>query len=479
MFREDEIVGAILIHTIRPRQFSEADEVLLSLIANETAIAVESARQHEASVRRSRYLAALYQASKAITAEFGADRRKILDQIVRSAVEGITGIHGPKAILGTLHLYDSDNDELVLESIYPREDYENLVNKIGRPVKEFLRGKRPPGITGRTIQVKIPQLINDVNQDKDYVECAKDAQSELAVPLLNRRRVIGVLNVESAEVGAFDAEDKEALRALAELTVVALQNAKQLEELKSTRLVVGLQRALTWKGIGNAMLGHKMNRFIGGAQAELALLEGELLAVGTGGDTLLRRLMSIQAKMEKAAEWSKEVAGEAGRTNALVYINKALQAWMKSRLLFETSVEYLPQFSLDDSVRCRLSAGLLREVLDILADNAEKATIGRSERIITIGSSLVGSRVEISVSDNGFGISPELQEKIFREEIKESKSSKAGLGMGLLMAYAITQRLNASIRLEGTSSRGTTFVISFPVPKQSRQRSPKPSNGEG
>jgi len=78
-----------------------------------------------------------------------------------------------------------------------------------------------------------PLLVGDVSQEPRYYpqEVLADIRSELAVPIQVRGQVIGVLDVESTELEAFDEEDLFTLRTLADQVAVALENAGLYQEL--------------------------------------------------------------------------------------------------------------------------------------------------------------------------------------------------------------------------------------------------------
>ena len=78
-----------------------------------------------------------------------------------------------------------------------------------------------------------PLLVGDVSQEPRYypLEVLADIRSELAVPIQVKRQVIGVLDVQSTELEAFDEEDLFTLRTLAGQVAVALENAGLYQEL--------------------------------------------------------------------------------------------------------------------------------------------------------------------------------------------------------------------------------------------------------
>ncbi|MEM3823919.1 MAG: PAS domain S-box protein, partial [Candidatus Bathyarchaeia archaeon] len=98
-------------------------------------------------------------------------------------------------------------------------------------IKLPLDGER--GITTRVARTGKPIFVPDVRKDKAYVEAGTEGMlSELAVPIKLRNKVLGVLNVESDRIAAFDEEDKELLDLLASHIAIAISNLRRRERLK-------------------------------------------------------------------------------------------------------------------------------------------------------------------------------------------------------------------------------------------------------
>ncbi len=66
----------------------------------------------------------------------------------------------------------------------------------------------------------------------------------------------------------------------------------------------------------------------------------------------------------------------------------------------------------------------------------------------------------VSVEDNGSGIAPEMIDMIFEPFVSTKES---GNGLGLFISYDIVQKHNGTIKVESTLSKGTRFLLSFPV----------------
>jgi signal transduction histidine kinase len=89
-----------------------------------------------------------------------------------------------------------------------------------------------------------PLYVPDVREDPRYVEASATTRSELAVPLKVKRGVVGVLNVESAQVDAFSPGDVVLLSTLAAQAAVAIENARLYEETqRRARELAALNKA--------------------------------------------------------------------------------------------------------------------------------------------------------------------------------------------------------------------------------------------
>lgn len=100
----------------------------------------------------------------------------------------------------------------------------------------------------------------------------------------------------------------------------------------------------------------------------------------------------------------------------------------------------------------------IREIIAHLLENALSAC-GENESI-SISTRLEGDYARISVQDNGPGIAPEEQEKVFRP-FYTTKSR--GPGLGLAIASRSAAELNGRIELESAPGRGCTFSILLPL----------------
>jgi two-component system NtrC family sensor kinase len=104
----------------------------------------------------------------------------------------------------------------------------------------------------------------------------------------------------------------------------------------------------------------------------------------------------------------------------------------------------------------------LRQVLVNLLNNALYAVQGRENSAIDVKAESVDGRVEISVRDNGRGITQEDMGKIFLPFFTTKPVGK-GTGLGLSTCYGIIERLGGGITVSSEPGAGALFTVSLPL----------------
>ena len=110
----------------------------------------------------------------------------------------------------------------------------------------------------------------------------------------------------------------------------------------------------------------------------------------------------------------------------------------------------------------------LRQILTNLVSNAVKFT---EQGTIAITLSLIGSWMEIAVSDTGIGIKEEDLHKLFIAygRIEDAKTKRyEGMGLGLTISRNLAALLGGTISVTSIYGKGTTFVVSLPMQNMER-----------
>ncbi len=106
----------------------------------------------------------------------------------------------------------------------------------------------------------------------------------------------------------------------------------------------------------------------------------------------------------------------------------------------------------------------LVQVINNLVTNAIQSYNGQKNNTIELAAKGGNNNIIISVADHGCGMTPEIQEKLFKTMI--TTKGKNGTGLGMFMSYStIKGQFNGDITFTSEVGKGTTFNIIIPLPK--------------
>jgi sigma-B regulation protein RsbU (phosphoserine phosphatase) len=137
-----------------------------------------------------------------------------LDTTVRRVAEVVRKVIDYE-IFAILLLYEKTQDlRFRFQVGYPQEFADRTRIKVGE------------GVTGLAAQLRQSVLIDDVTKDPRYIEAVPNVRSELAVPLITKNRVIGVIDIEAREPGYFTEEHERVLTLVASRMAAGIENAQ-------------------------------------------------------------------------------------------------------------------------------------------------------------------------------------------------------------------------------------------------------------
>ena len=106
----------------------------------------------------------------------------------------------------------------------------------------------------------------------------------------------------------------------------------------------------------------------------------------------------------------------------------------------------------------------LVQVINNLVTNAIQSYNGQKNNTIELSAKYGNNNIIISVADRGCGMTPEIQEKLFKTMV--TTKGKNGTGLGMFMSYStIKGQFNGDITFTSEVGKGTTFNIIIPLPK--------------
>lgn len=208
---DGEVFGVFNVCYDEVRAFGEREQRLFTALAQRAALAVQNAQHFAREQRRAEQFRVISEVGRRITSilDVGQLLEEILDELNKAFGYQVMGI----ALI--------EGDELVMKVSNPRDWQEAGVAPLRLPVGEV-------GVMAWVAKTGQPMRVPDVSKEPHYVQWPPKAQtrSELAVPMLTKAGVIGVLNVESEKLDAFDESDLAVLQTLANQAAISVENAR-------------------------------------------------------------------------------------------------------------------------------------------------------------------------------------------------------------------------------------------------------------
>jgi len=212
MIARRKLVGVIDVQSTSPNAYSEQDKRMMRLIASRVASSIENAslyRRVELRNRTLRTLAALSEGFNSIL-----DLDELLGKIAKSVRTLIN--------YDAFSIYLVDNERRVLHHRFSVR-FDQRVHLDNIPLDK--------GVTGAAARTRETIRVSNTLNDPRYIPSHPNVHSELAMPLMVKDRVIGVLDVESEHVDAFTEDHQRTLSLLAPQIANSVENARLYEEL--------------------------------------------------------------------------------------------------------------------------------------------------------------------------------------------------------------------------------------------------------
>ena len=348
----------------------------------------------------------------------------------------------------------------------------------------------------------------------------EDADSQIAIPLVIKDKLIGVFSVESREPEPFSEHDETLVSIVASQAASAIQNAllyrageerrnelaeaherlKQLNETLEERVRIRtreleqanrnlretqaqLVRSSTMASLGTLAAGiaHELNTPMGAIHSNAdverravriirGILRDPSVASKLGSQPRLERTLKIFDDINQmTSEAAERVTRIVQSLKSFARLDQPELEWVdlhegiESVLtlmdhLVKDRVQVVKHYGQLPKVKCYASQ--INQVFANVLTNAAQAIDEAGS--ITITTRQDAADVVIQVADTGSGIKPEHLERIFDPGFT-TKGVGVGTGLGLSITFRIIENHQGSIQVESEPGRGTTFTLRLPI----------------
>lgn len=451
----DTRLGVVAAVDSRGGVFTDRDLHLLSVLADRAATSICQAQLRATLDRQSRELEGLQRLSRLLVTQ------ESVEYVIGESVRTISDLVDCEKMM--LLLFDEEKNALILQQPAVGIDPEDLT--------DLEISLAEPSLAGTVFRTSTPLTSNDAEHDawvEPWLREKLGIKSALAVPLMNDRESIGVLEAINATKGYFDEDDERFTALLGSRVggVVELSRAR----LRERELVHKLREADRAKSDFVSILAHE--------------LKGPMTTIMGFGQTLEQNWETLED--ERRTQFLGIVHRETERLSRMVSDLLDMSRMESGTLRFEADrmdlgelveniVTVHTSLTAQHGIKLEIPADLpevladrdrIRQVLLNLVTNATRYS--PEGTTITIGAKTTegdnGTEVQVSVADEGIGIAPEDSERIFSKFAMLPKPAwtKKGTGLGLFITKGIVDAHNGRLWVESDAGAGATFCFTLP-----------------
>lgn len=360
-------------------------------------------------------------------------------------------------------------------------------NGIARPYGSRVRVGPEGGLVGIVADQGMPRIASE--SDDGQVTSLQpwsspDVRSEMALPLVARERVLGVLDVHSTAEHAFSEEDLRVLQLLANQIAIAMNNAELFQVAQSARAAAEEANRLKTQFLAN--MSHELRTPLNAIINYTKFVQNPTDTEDPQTRSFYLERVLVNAEhllglINDILDLSKIEAGLMELSYEQVQLAPLLQGVMSTAVGLTKDKGLALELDVsDDLPAVWIDSMRIRQVLLNLLSNAAKFT---NEGGITVRAYPTGDGfVTIEVKDTGIGIAPEHHELIFedfRQVQHELTREYQGTGLGLPISKRIVEMHGGRMWLESALGEGSTFFFTLPVASVFNTSGAQASGGVG
>ena len=334
-----------------------------------------------------------------------------------------------------IFLFEPNSGKLMLKTLH-FSGQKNVI-PVGVPLE-----MDEEGIIGKAARSGEYVLVNDLASEPVYrkADSMSETKSELVIPVKMGGRVLGVLDIESAEIDGFDEADVFTAQTLADQLAVAIENARLYQETRT--LAVTEER--------NRMAREIHDTLAQGFTGIILQLEATEQALGdTTSEDVQKHLNQARSLARKSlAEARRSVWNLSPQALEQLRLDEAIKHEVE-RFQHDNGIDATyTQYGERRDIPPEMGTALFRICQESLANVAKHAQATRVEVVLDFE----GTEIDLIVKDNGAGFALD----------EDGKVGKGG-GFGLISMRERALGQNGKFDVQSEKGSGTVIKVSFPL----------------
>ena len=452
----DQLIGVLCLDHKEPNTYSEHHIEIAQALSSEVAVALQNAKLFSEALQARELSNTLLEIAR--TTSSSLDLTNVVHSIL-SESQKLIPYHS-----GNIVVFEGQYPIMFIPSSEYKESEtpSNLLELLNDTVhfKAILRSREP-------------YLISEVRKDPSWRVLTENIviESWLGVPLIFHDKIIGILSFNHAVPGYYTKKHVEISKALSAEAAVALQNALFYQDAQN--YADSLEQRVEARTKELEQINHELETFAYSVSHDLrtplramegfslALYEDYSEALDDLGKEYAKRIMASTSRMDALIQDLLEYSRLSMANIELVALNTT-GVINDACLLLQDELENREArlFIQPDLPDVMGNESILRQSISNLVANALKFVHPERKPDIRIEGEDLGNILRIKVIDNGIGIHPDYQDRIFEVfERLHTREDYPGTGIGLAIVKRGIEHMGGKVGVQSDGNSGSTFLV--------------------
>lgn len=447
---EGSVIGVLNLESPKEFAFDEDHLYVLELLADQAVVALHNARSFIAATEESKRFRLLSEVGRELASISDPGQK---DQAFEIVFNKITAHHEGQIIY---RRYELERGVFVLEK------FERLLDM---PPNEL---SQCDGINGQVARERRTILVRDVDNPEPGIVTPHTppiVKSVIVAPVIFEDRHYGNLTLRHQQVNFYKESDRQLLDGFATQLAITLRRLEVVEAQKESEEQAKHLEIFRDLGQSTYELTHRLGNDLGLVVTYVNEIRGFLIAQEISSTMVDAELDKILNDVERVLNMSRGLKAKVAKSEAT-----GASAEPASEVLIKTILEEAKWASppapsnielswqdVEEPIRVKIVTGQIIEILSTLISNAIESMPDGGQ--IIVKTYKLDKNICVEVSDNGPGISPTNQEKIFNLFFSTKNSS----GFGLWSARRYARANGGDLTMKSELGKGASFTLSLPI----------------